>query len=357
MTRLTFVIVWLTLCAWVVATPFDALAKRKAKGPKKKKKAAAEKVVETPATPSADEATLAPAATDAPTPSDVATSADNPPAVAPATAEPAAAPPAAVAPPASPSAASAAASDSAATPAASSTITATEVKGASPAVASESTAATATSAQTNAELGKPATSAAESPGVFPVTLGLKLGAVVPQIFSNLSPAMAGTVEAAFTLPFLGQRLALYLDFSYCRPDYIVRGEPDPRLLGGEYRYRITEDQYALGVGALARVFAPRSQDLFGLNFYGKLGMRKEFQKASVSGKAMSGLGTTQEVASEASFFVGAGAEFALGPGALVLEIDFDYAGVNHQLSGNAATGGLGFLAGYVVILGSDLFAD
>ena len=57
----------------------------------------------------------------------------------------------------------------------------------------------------------------------------------------------------------------------------------------------------------------------------------------------------QETNSEAGMLFAVGGEIRIGPGSVAAEIDIVYAGLNHQVTGNVADGGISLQVGYHVL--------
>lgn len=184
---------------------------------------------------------------------------------------------------------------------------------------------------------------ASSTEIFPVTASVEVGGVFPQLLSELGASVGFGVEVGYLLPVLEQRLQTYMEVTYIQPKH-KDSKADPRLPDtGDYSFQITEQQLAFSIGALFRLFPPRSQFL---NFYGQGGARLELQRSTVKGKAGSGFGSNEEFAAEVGGIAGGGVELALGPGALAAELDFMFADLNKNLTGNTSSGGILFVVGY-----------
>lgn len=184
--------------------------------------------------------------------------------------------------------------------------------------------------------------AGEDAEVFPISVGIELGAQFSQVLSDLGTSFTTTVEVAYLLPFIEQRLALFASGSYVGPSHSAEGT-DPRLTASSYQYELTEQEVVLAFGPLYR-WHPPAHDF---NFYGQLGVQLHLQKSEIEGSAGGQpFGLNDETDTKVGLLVGVGGEYHLGPGALALELDFSFSDLDHHITGDASAGGLVLVAGY-----------
>jgi len=183
--------------------------------------------------------------------------------------------------------------------------------------------------------------------IFPFTASVELGTIFPQAVSKLGTGFNVLIEAGYILPYLDQRFEVFADFSYTQPKR-QQTLSDPRLTaGGSYSYEITEQQLFTTLGALARLYSPRTQ----LNFYGQLGARLNMQRSQVVGDAAAAaFGKNEETKTQVGLLLAAGAEYILGPGAIAAELDFTFATLDHRITGDTNAGGIVLQVGYHFLL-------
>jgi len=160
------------------------------------------------------------------------------------------------------------------------------------------------------------------------------------------------LELEYLLPLpkpVNHSLGLFASAGYTQPKTDgSEGEPDPRLPGdGVLKYEVTQQQVMLSFGALYRIPV-------GLDFmmpYGGVGARVYMQKSKVtaSGGGES-FGENDETQTDVGLLVLGGVDFFLGPGALLAEIQFGYAGLDGFVMRNTNTGALNIAVGYRFIL-------
>jgi hypothetical protein len=182
--------------------------------------------------------------------------------------------------------------------------------------------------------------------VFPLTFGVELGVGFPQLVNDLRTTFVPHLEIGYLLPWRQQRLALLASVSYVFPDQRSTLS-DSRFSGGDYQYRIKEEELIASVGGLYRLLPPRSW----LDFYIQAGLQVRWQRSEVRGNANGEpLGVNREVNTEVGGVVAGGVELLLGPGAVAAEIGFAFSDLDHVVTGETSTGGLAFQLGYHFLL-------
>ncbi len=195
---------------------------------------------------------------------------------------------------------------------------------------------------------RPLGAAARERELFPITAGIRAGAVFPQLVSRLSTNVDLTLDVGYLLPVLEQRIAVMAGFGYTQP---TRSQTvsDPRLAAGSsYTYDLTEQQMLVSLGAMGRLLRPGSP----VNGFGQIGVRMDLQRSEVAGSAASdGFGTNRETRTEAGLWVAAGCEVvAFGTGAIAADLAFTWADLRHRITGPSAAGGLMLEVGYHFLL-------
>ncbi|MDF1565740.1 MAG: hypothetical protein P1V51_22085 [Deltaproteobacteria bacterium] len=212
--------------------------------------------------------------------------------------------------------------------------------------------ALAAPAEEPAVTGAPATSGDEAPGAglfgAGVVLGFKAGGGLGQLTSPLGASLVAELELGYTLPLpepVGRDLQLFLAGQYIGPSVSETvSEPDPRLPGdGTWSYSVTLQQAILALGVLYRL--PLGPEW--LRPYLSAGARLTLSRAVVSGDAEGEpFGENEETATDLGGQGALGAELALGPGALLLELQFGYAPLDGKVFQNTNSGALAFALGY-----------
>jgi hypothetical protein len=114
-----------------------------------------------------------------------------------------------------------------------------------------------------------------------LSVGAKVGVLLPQVATELGTAPLGGIEAAFALPFAARRVGLYLELGYAQPKVARTDVADPRLTGGAYEGTQTQRELVAGMGLLGRLAPPASI----WNGYGMLGARAYFLETVTMGSA------------------------------------------------------------------------
>jgi opacity protein-like surface antigen len=156
----------------------------------------------------------------------------------------------------------------------------------------------------------------------------KLGVYVPT--SALSAAPMLGVEVGYVTPALGDRLAVVLELDWARPR--TSGQvSDPRLSNSPQPWALGNATVGLLLSAVYRL-----EDVIpGLSPYGGAGPGLYFHRA-----AMVAFGNQYlEKEGKLGFQVFAGADYAVGPGAVFLELRYHYAGIDLLSTGDANAGG------------------
>jgi opacity protein-like surface antigen len=82
-----------------------------------------------------------------------------------------------------------------------------------------------------------------------------------------------------------------------------------------------------------------------------IGPRVTMLRSTVRGSSGSqDLGETTEQSTAFGVGIPVGAEFELGPGALLAELMFEYGGLDHRATGDASTAGTSLMVGYRFLL-------
>lgn len=181
--------------------------------------------------------------------------------------------------------------------------------------------------------------------------GLKVGAGLGQVTSDFGASFVGELELGYTLPLpepVGRDLQLFVSASYAGPSTqdSVSGE-DERLPGG-WSYEVTLQQLVVTPGLLYRIPIP---SLGWLRPYVAAGARIYLTRTEVSGQAAGEpFGDHEETATDYGGYGALGGDLFLGPGSLLLEIQFGYAPVDGYVLRDTNAGSLNFALGYRIFL-------
>jgi hypothetical protein len=174
-------------------------------------------------------------------------------------------------------------------------------------------------------------------------VGLHAGLVLPQLQSELGTTAGIELEAGYRV---WRGLAPFLALGYAQPG--VDGDlSDPRLEAGDYTTETRQRELTLTVGALWRFMAPGAT----LNAYAGLGARAWMLETITNGAA--GAADFLENRETSTRYGGAvlgGAEYRLGPGAGVLELDIGGSDLPHLITGDVATTAVSLFVGYRLLL-------
>lgn len=193
--------------------------------------------------------------------------------------------------------------------------------------AAGATAAAQPAASTTAQAPAPA----DRQGVL---LAAKVGGIVP--LDGLTPFVSFGVEVGYALP---AHLRVVVDVDYTQPTK-TGVEMDPRVTGGMYTWKLTEQE--LGVMPAIEYRIP----LGSVTPYAGIGPRVLFARSTVRDNGTPTIAMTKEQSTRVGVGVPVGAELALGPGAALAELLFQYGTLNHVATGDANTGALSLSLGY-----------
>jgi len=185
-----------------------------------------------------------------------------------------------------------------------------------------------------------------------LVIGVKLGGGFSQVFSDLGSSFVGELELGYLLPLpepVGRGIELFATGSYAGPstDGTVSNN-DARLPGdGSFSYEVTVQQAIIGFGLLYRI--PLPTDI--VHPYIGGGTRIYLTAAEVSGEASGeAFGDNEETSTSVGGFGIIGADFFLGPGAILLEVQAAGSELDNFVMQNTNTGALNVAVGYRLFL-------
>lgn len=175
-----------------------------------------------------------------------------------------------------------------------------------------------------------------------LALGLKLGGAI-NAFNTMGAAFTPELEVGLLLPPLDQSFEVFLAARYAAPSDEGTTDPDPRLPGdGIASWTVTRSELALGLGLRYRVpldgpFTP----------YLAAGMRLYLLSTEVAGEAGDEpFGKNEETGSALGFLFQLGGEYALGPGALLLELAINGAPLDQTILADTNASSFDVYLGY-----------
>ena len=170
-----------------------------------------------------------------------------------------------------------------------------------------------------------------------VLLAAKVGGIVP--LDGLSPFVSFGVELGYVLPPMNHHLAIVIDADYTQPTK-TGVEMDPRVAGGTYTWKLTEQELAVMPALEYRM------RIGSLTPYVGIGPRVLFARSTVKDNGGTTISPTKEQSTRVGVGVPIGAELAAGPGGLLAELLVQYGTLNHVATGDATTGALSLSLGY-----------
>ncbi|WP_168210531.1 porin family protein [Persicimonas caeni] len=182
-----------------------------------------------------------------------------------------------------------------------------------------------------------------------LVIGAKVGGGFPQLTSEFDTTFTGELELGYTLPVLDRSIEVFLSGQYAAPSSEeTEAGPDERLPGdGTWSYEATMHQVVLTLGGLYRLDV--GSDL--VVPYGALGGRMYLWQTDVDGEADGQpFGEYEEQDTDFGGYAALGADFFLGPGSLLVEVQFGYASVDNFILRDTDTGSLNAVIGYRMFL-------
>lgn len=176
-------------------------------------------------------------------------------------------------------------------------------------------------------------------------LGLKVGALLPQIFSTLGASYFVELEGGYYLPFARRLLSVGGSFGFSAPTLDAAVLPDPRVAGGSYSYSQPSQQFLLGLTVMGNIPLGRVVPYLGV------GPRLSIVRTPSSGSAASGAAIDLSVETSQQVGVGVplGVNLLLGPGRLFAEVQLLWAKSPQKSTGDASFGALSAAAGYRLV--------
>lgn len=173
-----------------------------------------------------------------------------------------------------------------------------------------------------------------------IVVGVKGAVGFGQVFNSTGTGFLGELELGWVTPY--RPLQVFFTGSYVSTGRDDVADPDARL-PGEFSYDLLQQQFVLTLGALYRI--PLPTDL--VRPYGALGGRAYLTSTEITGTAGGQtFGTYTEEGTEWGFYAALGADFFVGPGSILFEVQTGYAPVNRFVLQETSTGMLNLALGY-----------
>lgn len=183
-----------------------------------------------------------------------------------------------------------------------------------------------------------------------LVISLKAGGGFNQILSPLGATFVGELELAYLFPFHDRNLGIFVSGQFSMPGSAETiTEPDPRLPpDNTWSYDISTLQAIITYGLIYRI--PIPSDL--VRPYIAAGGRTYLMETTSTGKSADGedFGTNVETGIVWGGYGALGADFFLGPGALLFEVQFGYAPIDKTILQNSNAGSLNVALGYRIFL-------
>jgi hypothetical protein len=168
----------------------------------------------------------------------------------------------------------------------------------------------------------------------PLLFGPRFGVVIPT-GNKLDTNFQVELEAAYQLPFIGRRLGIFFDFSYSRPTESGT-RTDARVLtnGGVEDWKLVQHDVGFALGLHFWQPLPKNFLIYG-GIGGKLHLLRTIIDASAGG---ADFGTNREDSTRVGALLRVGGAYKIGPGAIQLELQFEWLTSNHLITGGELDG-------------------
>jgi len=169
-------------------------------------------------------------------------------------------------------------------------------------------------------------------------------------FNGLGPFVHGGLELGYVFPVLDQGLGAVVRVEYSAPKTkgSVEEDFDPeRVPQGSYDWELLQKELVIEPGLLYRITSLSDW----LTPYTGLGLRVYLLETIVKGKADDqSFDETHERSTRIGLGLPLGAEMALGPGGVTVELQFQWGGLPHTLTGDSHLAALSLFVGYRLLL-------
>ena len=176
-------------------------------------------------------------------------------------------------------------------------------------------------------------------------LGFKVGAGFGQVASPFGTAFVPELELGYGFG-ASHSFVVALAGQYAAPTTTGTAPKDPRLPGsGTMSYTLTQNQLILTLSAQYRFDTGSAW-----RPYVALGPRLYLMRTDITASGGGqDFGKNAETSTQVGFYAAVGTEWAMGPGALTLELQFGYASVDQYVLRKTSVGALNVVAGYRIL--------
>jgi hypothetical protein len=193
------------------------------------------------------------------------------------------------------------------------------------------------------------TSAIEARAHSGAIIGAKVGAGVGKPWSEFGATPVFELELGYVLPPLHRSVGVFLSGQYVQPGIDgVTSPADARLPGsGLASYQITQQQLVLSLGGMYRFDVGSRLIMPYAGLGGRLYMLRTNTTGKVDGQSF---GENHETQSRVGLLLLGGAEFYLGPGAVLAEVSFSWPKLNGYVLRDTNLGTWALSLGYRLML-------
>lgn len=177
------------------------------------------------------------------------------------------------------------------------------------------------------------------------SIGLRVGALLPQAFSPLDASWMLELEGGYLLPFYRRLIGIVGSVGVTLPTVSGSGVSDPRVSGNSFDYRQQSQQFLLGLTLVGHIPLGRIVPYVGVGPRAFV-VRTESAGAA-GGNAFPG---NSELSVEPGVGVPVGLEVLLGPGRLGAEFQLLYAPAQQRSTGPGSFGSMVIAVGYRFVL-------
>lgn len=172
--------------------------------------------------------------------------------------------------------------------------------------------------------------------------GIRANAGFGSVLGGVGTGFGGELELGYILPALNRSLEIFATGRY-EAGFDSGSGTDNRLDGADWSYELDRRQGIVSLGGLYRLdigpgwLAP----------YGAIGGRMYLWQAEITGESGGeNYGTYTETATDFGGFLALGADFFVGPGSILVEVQADYGPVDGFVLRETNAGALSTLLGY-----------
>lgn len=188
---------------------------------------------------------------------------------------------------------------------------------------------------------------------YGLVIAPKVGGGFGQPFGKFGSSVVAELEVGYLLPLpapVNRRFELFLSGQYAGPESTGSTLTDPRLPeGGAASYTVTQRQAILTLGLLYR--QPLPDPVRWLAPYVALGGRAYLMRTEVSGSAgKNPFGENRETSTSWGVYSALGADFFVGPGSVLLELQVGWAKTDRYILRDTNVGSMNLVVGYRFML-------